>query len=107
MSQRGWCNPKLLISVRSAAEAESALAGGAALIDVKEPERGSLGRASDATIAEVIACVAGRAAVSAALGELLDAGSVPYPDARLAFMKWGLAGAAMAGDWQLRLHQRA
>src|SRR5207244_3970459 len=33
--------PQLLVSVRSVAEVEPALAGGAALIDVKEPTRGS------------------------------------------------------------------
>ena len=62
----------LLVSVRSAAEAEAALAGGAALIDVKEPARGALGRADDAVIADVVRAVAGRAPVSAALGELRD-----------------------------------
>ena len=36
---------QLLVSVRSPAEALAALEGGAALIDVKEPARGSLGRA--------------------------------------------------------------
>ena len=36
---------RLLVSVRSAAEAEEALAGGAALIDVKEPANGPLGKA--------------------------------------------------------------
>ena len=39
---------RLLVSVRSAAEAEIALHGGADLIDVKEPTRGSLGRADGA-----------------------------------------------------------
>ena len=38
--------PQLLVSVRSAEEARAALEGGAALIDVKEPSRGSLGSAS-------------------------------------------------------------
>src|SRR2546425_4556474 len=33
---------RLLVSVHSAAEVEPTLAGGAALIDVKEPNRGSL-----------------------------------------------------------------
>ena len=63
---------RLLVSVRSAAEAEAALAGGAAVIDVKEPARGALGRADDAVIADVVRAVAGRAPVSAALGELRD-----------------------------------
>jgi uncharacterized protein (UPF0264 family) len=62
----------LLVSVRSAAEAEAALAGGAALIDVKEPARGSLGRADEAVIRAVLGAVAGRRPVSAALGELAE-----------------------------------
>src|SRR5271166_6814929 len=36
---------RLLISVRSADEARTALAGGASIIDVKEPDHGSLGQA--------------------------------------------------------------
>ena len=45
---------RLLVSVRSVEEAEAALAGGADLIDVKEPTRGSLGRADDAVIAAIL-----------------------------------------------------
>ncbi len=84
---------QLLVSVRSATEAEAALRGGAALIDVKEPAHGSLGRASDSTIADVVRVVAGRRPVSAALGELADAPDMPRePD--LTYVKWGLAGSA-------------
>jgi (5-formylfuran-3-yl)methyl phosphate synthase len=85
---------QLLVSVRSAAEAEAALRGGAALIDVKEPAHGSLGRASDEVIADVVRVVAGRRPISAAMGELLDApGNVcPPNDMPLTFVKWGLAG---------------
>lgn len=38
--------PRLLVSVRNAAEALMAVRGGADIVDVKEPSRGSLGRAS-------------------------------------------------------------
>jgi (5-formylfuran-3-yl)methyl phosphate synthase len=82
--------PALLVSVRSADEALAALAGGAGLIDVKEPSRGSLGRAGDREIAAVIDAVAGRCPVSAAMGELID-GNPPFRETRLAFLKWGLA----------------
>jgi (5-formylfuran-3-yl)methyl phosphate synthase len=92
---------ELLVSVRSPAEAEVALAGGAALIDVKEPDRGSLGRASDATIAAVCERVAGRRPVSAALGELRAAPTVPAVG--LAYAKWGLSGCLGRPGWQLRL----
>src|SRR5690242_4202542 len=62
----------LLVSVRSPAEAVAALEGGAALIDVKEPSRGPLGRADEDTITAIVQTVAGRRPVSVALGELLD-----------------------------------
>jgi len=61
---------KLLVSVRSAIEAQAALAGGADWIDVKEPNRGPLGCADASTIDDVLQLVDGRAPVSAAVGEL-------------------------------------
>jgi uncharacterized protein (UPF0264 family) len=89
----------LLVSVRSAAEAAAALRGGAALIDVKEPSRGALGRASAAVLADVARTVAGRCPVSAALGELLDTTGNEWPpeEVALTFVKWGLAGYAGRG----------
>jgi uncharacterized protein (UPF0264 family) len=93
----------LLVSVRSAEEAEAALAGGADLIDVKEPSRGSLGRADDETIAAVVRTVAGRKPVSAAMGELRRyAGALSNQN--VAYGKWGLAGL---GNYPERLWQRA
>lgn len=92
----------LLVSVRSAAEARTALAGGAALIDVKEPARGSLGRADDAVIGAVVAAIAGRTPVSAALGEWAD-DTGKFPDADLSYVKWGLAGCAGRPDWRAGL----
>lgn len=83
---------QLLVSVRSALEAEAARRGGAALIDVKEPAHGSLGRASDEVIADVLRVIAGRRPVSAALGELVEGEEAPPPSTRLAYAKWGLAG---------------
>jgi uncharacterized protein (UPF0264 family) len=96
----------LLVSVRSLAEAQTALAAGAALIDVKEPERGSLGRCADETIAAVVRWVAGRRPVSAALGELIE-DSVPYCGGGLAYAKWGLAGCAKCAGWRGRLIEAA
>ena len=46
--------PQLLVSVRDLGEAAAALAGGADLIDVKEPIRGPLGRADEATIRGIV-----------------------------------------------------
>jgi len=100
--------PGLLISVRSAAEAAMALAGGADVIDVKEPSRGSLGAADGSVVASVVAGVGGRVPVSAALGELdsfSTAGkpefSSPLPPG-VALAKLGLAGCRARSDWPER-----
>jgi uncharacterized protein (UPF0264 family) len=107
--------PKLLVSVRSADEAQGALEGGASIIDVKEPSLGSLGPASAATIDSVVARINGRLPVSVALGDLkADVGQNAKSKSafgnlsfascnfrRLSYVKWGLAGC---GDgWQLML----
>jgi uncharacterized protein (UPF0264 family) len=99
----------LLVSVRSAAEAEAALRGGAGLIDVKEPANGPLGRASAVVVAAVVRAVAGRRPVSAALGELAERSDdrpVPLP-AGLAYVKVGLSGLGGARDWARRLSRAA
>ncbi len=97
---------RLLVSVRSAVEAEAALAGGAALIDVKEPTQGALGRASDNVIADVVRVVAGRAPVSAACGELRDnpQATLPVCLPSLTFVKCGLAECAAVNlPWRAEL----
>jgi len=93
---------KLLVSVRSAAEAETALAGGAHFIDIKEPLRGALGRADDAVITAIVRSVGGRVPVSAALGELADRPRL-YAGSGLNYVKWGLAGLGNGFDWRQRL----
>jgi uncharacterized protein (UPF0264 family) len=93
----------LLVSVRSTGEADAALAGGADLIDVKEPARGPLGRADDTTITGVVERVAGCRPVTAALGELV-AGSSGVPQG-VSFLKWGLAGLGGDPTWRTRLEQ--
>ena len=98
--------PGLLVSVRSAVEALAALAGGADVIDVKEPNQGSLGSADDETISDVVRAVADRAPVSAALGELVDLlGSQNGDLARtlvdgVSLFKMGLARCGSLSDWQ-------
>jgi uncharacterized protein (UPF0264 family) len=93
---------QLLVSVRSVVEAEAALAGGAGLIDIKEPSRGPLGRAGLGTIATIVQYVGGRTPVSAALGEFLEEPVLPAL-ANLDYFKWGLAGAAESADWETDL----
>lgn len=98
--------PGLLVSVRNADEALAALAGGADVIDVKEPSRGSLGAADRSTIAEVVRVIDGRAPVTAAAGELVDLmpmleanSSVPLsPGVSLA--KIGLSQCGILHNWQ-------
>jgi (5-formylfuran-3-yl)methyl phosphate synthase len=63
---------RLLVSVVSAAEARAALAGGADIIDVKDPREGALGAPAPRTLADVVAAVDGAAPVSVALGDLPD-----------------------------------
>jgi uncharacterized protein (UPF0264 family) len=92
---------QLLVSVRSAAEAEAALQGGASLIDVKEPANGPLGKADDAVIAEVVRAVAGRAPVSAAIGEWKATAFSSRSSvlSGLNYVKFGLAGSGH-DNWQ-------
>ncbi|MBI1832365.1 MAG: hypothetical protein HYR84_13055 [Planctomycetes bacterium] len=100
-NHRETAGPQLLVSVRSAEEALAALSGGADLIDVKEPKRGSLGRADDVVIAAVRRAVGTRRPVSAALGEWADGpGAIPAVD--LTYVKWGLAGCRRITDWRDR-----
>ena len=95
---------RLLVSVRSVAEAEAALTGGADLIDVKEPAHGAMGMAQPQVIAEIVRHVDGRRPVSAALGELADeAGSAALP-AGLQYVKLALARAP--ADWPKQLARR-
>lgn len=93
----------LLVSVRSAVEAQAACKGGATVVDIKEPRLGPLGRASEATWRAVRRAVPPEVPVSVALGELADLrpGSIPPEDlAGIAFRKAGPAG--LGRDWPRR-----
>jgi len=99
---------KLLVSVRNVAEAQDALRGGADIIDIKEPDNGSLGAASPAVIEDVARFVdAHRSAttVSAAMGEMTDGLDQPDNFALMSpapsLYKAGLAGVLNNADsWQ-------
>lgn len=67
---------RFLASVRSASEASIALAGGADIIDAKNPEAGALGRLAPATLAAILRAVDGRGPVSATIG---DMALTPHP----------------------------
>jgi uncharacterized protein (UPF0264 family) len=94
--------PGLLVSVRSADEARVALAGGADVIDVKEPNRGSLGAADAQVVAAVAAAVGEFVPISAAVGELLEGRTLAAGTAGIAFAKIGLAGCRSRADWPAR-----
>jgi uncharacterized protein (UPF0264 family) len=100
--------PGLLVSVRDETEAIEAMAGGALVIDVKEPARGSLGAADPEVTARVVRTVAGRASVTIALGELLELTPLLETDAErivppgVSLFKIGLAGCGRTGEWRAR-----
>jgi len=79
---------RLLVSVVSAEEAERAVAGGADIVDVKDPGEGALGAPSPRVVSDVVRAVGGAAPVSVALGDLPD---LPHTAALAA------RGAAVSG----------
>lgn len=78
---------KLLVSVKSVKEAEEAVAGGADIVDVKNPSEGALGAGSPKLVSRVRS-IAKEAEVSATLGDLPN---LPGTASFAAF------GAAVAG----------
>jgi len=88
---------KLLVSCRDAVDASAALAGGADIIDAKEPASGALGAVDLATFQHIVAAVANARPVTAALGDAINeraiahtAGAYARAGARL--VKIGFAG---------------
>jgi hypothetical protein len=96
------------VSVRSSREARLALAGGADLVDVKDPARGALGAAEPAVWAEIVSTEAGRVPMSVALGEVSETEEPTYPQvlAEFQFAKLGLAGCRCWADWPRRWQER-
>ena len=83
----------LLVSVRDPLEAEEALAGGAAIIDVKDPLAGALGAASPETAAGVARVVAARD-WTCACGELDDGSGIRAGVDRVATLVRRVAGVS-------------
>jgi uncharacterized protein (UPF0264 family) len=97
----------LLVSVRDVAEAEEALAGGATIIDVKEPAHGPLGAADPGVTASIAAVVGWRRPWTLACGELAAGVAIIHEHVRAVVAgaavppvaaKAGLAGTA-GSDW--------
>ena len=95
----GW--PGLLVSVRTPHEARQARRGGCAVIDVKEPTHGSLGRAGPTMEYAIADAVTPGPPLSAAAGELAAGPMDPPPDPTFGYVKRGLANAP--SDWSRRL----
>lgn len=109
--------PRLLVSVRSAEEALRAIDGGAEIVDVKEPAKGSLGMATLDCIAQIrdtIAAKAGRLSqvnhangysaipLSVALGESVEwdcSGPIPSLPDGIRFAKLGLSQYKNRNHW--------
>jgi uncharacterized protein (UPF0264 family) len=91
---------RLLVSVRSAAEATVALAGGADIIDAKEPSRGSLGPVSPETLEQILERIPAEYTVIGALGDVATVADVrerihSTPRSKhLTYLKLGFAGVS-------------
>ena len=87
---------RLLVSVRSADEAELAVRDGADIVDAKEPLNGALGQVDPATLHSIATALAGAAPLSVALGDAgsddIDSDMRAAIDSGAAFMKVGFAG---------------
>ena len=81
---------KLLVSVVSAEEARRAVAGGADIVDVKDPGEGALGAPAPRVLSDVVSAVGAAAPVSVALGDMPN---LPHT-AALAARGAALSGAA-------------
>ena len=88
---------RLLVSVRNATEAAAALAGGADIVDAKEPLNGALGPVTSSVLHAIAATVAGAAPLSVALGDAgtddIAVGVQAAAAVGAAFVKVGFAGA--------------
>jgi uncharacterized protein (UPF0264 family) len=91
---------QLLVSVRNAEEAERAVAGGAEIVDAKEPAAGSLGQVSGETLLGIRRVVPARLPLSAALGDIAGEESLARAldgvTAQVAYVKLGFKGLRQA-----------
>jgi uncharacterized protein (UPF0264 family) len=88
---------QLLVSVRDGIEAAAAVAGGADIVDAKEPLAGALGAVSSEVLRAIVATVHGARPVTAALGDGADENAVEraaraFVGAGVTLVKIGFAG---------------
>lgn len=90
---------QLLVSVQSGEEAAAALAGGADIIDAKDPRNGPLGAVSLEVLTAIAAAVRGRRPITAALGDAeaeaaLERHAAAFAACGAALVKVGFAGVS-------------
>ena len=81
----GW-----LASITGVDEARQAVAAGASIIDCKNPRAGALGALPDEIVRAVVAAVAGRASVSATVGDFPSMDPAVVRDAVVAMARTGV-----------------
>src|SRR2546428_3064743 len=94
---------RLLVSVRGPVEARAAVAGGADVVDAKDPARGALGAVRAERLAAIRRAVGAARPVSAALGDARDDATVAAAAAAargVAFVKLGFGGVTSASQAQ-------
>jgi uncharacterized protein (UPF0264 family) len=97
---------RLLVSVRSAEEVEPALAGGADIIDAKEPKLGSLGSVAPEVVPSIAALLPADTELSIALGDFSSPAQVTNaitvvmvaPRPAPLYLKLGFAGITSADE---------
>jgi len=97
LSRREFSHPRLLVSVRTLAEARIAVEGGCDIVDLKEPLHGSLGKLNSSVLEEICATLSTEfpnLTLSAALGEATETTpEIIHPLSNaLHFVKLGCAG---------------
>jgi uncharacterized protein (UPF0264 family) len=102
--------PQLLVSVRNVEEAAAAIRGGCDILDIKEPNRGSLGMATADVIREIAQFANQQTrslVITAALGEIHDYWATQQPNLpnELSLVKLGCAHLASCLDWPQRWQQ--
>ena len=103
---------RLLVSVASEADALAALAGGADIIDAKDPLAGALGAVHLEVLRAIHAVVAGRRPVTAALGDAADEVAIEraadaFTAAGADLVKVGFGGVTGRADRPARLGRGA
>ncbi len=94
---------RLLVSVANAADASAALAGGADLIDAKDPSNGALGAVTLETLRAIHTAVAGTRPLTAALGDAeneadIERAARAFVQAGVSLVKIGFGGVSTIRD---------